>query len=161
MAGGRPRTISLTEDEMIALGQEMVDFVTQNEHIVYNLSDWYTIEKGYTYNEWKTFIQKQEFLPYYEKALRIVGRKYLAKESPIEPSLKQRWLRLYFRDIREQEDKTLDEDLQRKKDLETYKASLGNVSSVPAHQDQIDKDQIIMQLKHEIEKLNANKPQAE
>ena len=79
MPAGRPRTTSFSEDEMIELGIEMVDFVRKNKKTILHLSEWYTIEKGFTYNEWKTFIQKPEFLPYYEQALKIVGLKYVSQ----------------------------------------------------------------------------------
>jgi hypothetical protein len=79
MAGGRPRTVSFSEDEMIELGNEMVSFVTVNKKDILHLCEWYTIEKGFTYNEWKTFIQRPEFVPYYEQALRLWDLSMLIK----------------------------------------------------------------------------------
>ena len=64
MPAGRPRTTSFSVEEMIALGEEMVAFVKKNKKTILHLSEWYTIEKGFIYREWKTFIQKEEFLPY-------------------------------------------------------------------------------------------------
>lgn len=114
MAGGRPRVFSLSEKEMIALGKEMVDYVKKNKKTIVHLSEWYTIEKGFTYNEWKNFIQKQEFFPYYEQALRIVGLKYVDKNSNIRDGISQRWQRIYFADLREQEDKDSEDNELRK-----------------------------------------------
>ena len=104
--GGRPRTVSFSPEEMISLGREMIEWVKKNEQSVLHLSEWYTIEKEYTYNEWKQFISKEEFRPYYEKALKIVGRKYLDKDSKVRDGISQRWQRVYFKDLREEEDET-------------------------------------------------------
>ena len=104
MPAGRPRTVSFDEKTMIAMGKEMVDFVERNKKTILHLSEWYTIEKGFTYNQWKTFLQKQEFIPYYEKALRMIGLKYVDKKSNVRDSISHRWQRLYFGDLREIED---------------------------------------------------------
>lgn len=101
----RPRVFSFSEDQMIALGEEMVEYVKKNKKTILHLCEWYTIEKGFTYNEWKNFIQKAEFLPYYEQALKIVGLKYVDKSSNVRDSISQRWQRIYFGDLREGEDK--------------------------------------------------------
>jgi hypothetical protein len=114
MAGGRPRTVSLTEKDMIELGVEMVAFVKANYKTILHLCEWYTIEKGYTYKEWKTFIQRDEFIPYYEQALKIVGLKYVDKKSNVRDSISQRWQRIYFGDLREGEDADLDANELRK-----------------------------------------------
>jgi hypothetical protein len=100
----RPRKFSLSKEEMIDLGIEMVDYVKKNEKKILHLSEWYTIEKGFTYNEWKNFIQKAEFFPYYETALKIIGIKYVSKTSNVRDSISQRWQRIYFGDLREGED---------------------------------------------------------
>lgn len=109
---------------MIDLGKEMVAFVKANQKTILHLSEWYTIEKGYTYNEWKTFIQREEFIPYYEKALKIVGLKYVAKNSNVRDSISQRWQRIYFGDLRERED--ADEDA---KELRKANALKGEISA--------------------------------
>jgi hypothetical protein len=114
MAGGRPRVFSLSEKDMIELGKEMVDYVKKNKKTIVHLCEWYTIEKGFTYNEWKNFIQKQEFFPYYEQALKIVGLKYVDKNSNIRDGISQRWQRVYFADLKEQEDRDSDDNELRK-----------------------------------------------
>jgi hypothetical protein len=99
---------------MISLGKEMVAFVKANNKTILHLSEWYTIEKGYTYNQWKTFIQRDEFIPYYEQALKIVGLKYVSKNSNVRDSISQRWQRIYFDDLREKEDSDADANELRK-----------------------------------------------
>lgn len=111
--GGAPRTTSFSEEEMIKLGQEMLLWVTENDPL--HLSQWYTIHKGFIYKEWKTFIQRPEFIPYYERALKIVGMKYLDGESKkIKEGISQRWQRVYFGDLRDQEDSDADAEADRK-----------------------------------------------
>ena len=111
---GRPRVTSFSEEEMIALGKEMVAYVKANQKTILHLCEWYTIEKGFIYAEWKTFIQKPEFLPYYEQALKIVGLKYVSKNSNVRDSISQRWQRIYFGDLREGEDADADANELRK-----------------------------------------------
>ena len=102
--GGRPRTISFSIQEMEELGKEMLEWVIQNNPL--HIKQWYCIEKMFTYKEWKTFIQRSEFIPYYEKALGIIGLQYLDRESRIRDSIAQRWQRHYFGDLREEENET-------------------------------------------------------
>lgn len=113
---GAPRKTSFSPEEMIALGEEMLEWVIENDPI--HLSQWYTIHKGFIYNEWKVFIKCSEFYPYYERALRIVGLKYIdGKNKDIKESLCQRWQRVYFKDLRESEDEDLDRAAQRQKEV--------------------------------------------
>jgi hypothetical protein len=114
MPAGRPRTISFTEKEMIELGLEMVEYVKKNKKTILHLCEWYTIEKGFTYKEWKTFIQRDEFIPYYEQALKTVGLKYVDKNSNVRDKISDRWQRIYFGDLREGEDKDADDNELRK-----------------------------------------------
>src|SRR5215469_1047001 len=97
-------TVSFSNPEMIKLGKEMVAFVKKNKKDILHLSEWYTIEKGFTYNQWKCFLQIQDFLPYYEQALKIIGLKYVSKNSNVRDSISQRWQRIYFGDLKDQED---------------------------------------------------------
>jgi hypothetical protein len=114
MAGGAPRTVSFSISEMIDMGEEMVDFVKKNKKTILHLCEWYTIEKMFTYNQWKTFIQREEFIPYYEQALKIIGLKYVDKNSNVRDKISDRWQRVYFGDLKELEDKDADDNELRK-----------------------------------------------
>lgn len=109
--GGRPREVSPPYEEMILLGEEMIKWVIENDP--YHLSQWYCGEKGIIFSTWETMRKRPEFVTYYEKAMLIIGKKYLAKDSIIEPSLKHRFLRLYFKDLRKQENEDLDAEALR------------------------------------------------
>ncbi len=110
----RPREFSFPPEQMIELGKEMVSWVLDNQQTILHLSQWYTIHKGYTYNEWKNFIAKEEFFPYYEQALKIVGIKYIDKNTNVRDKISDRWQRIYFRDLSEQEDLDADAEVTRK-----------------------------------------------
>lgn len=114
MPSGRLRTVSFSDEQMIKLGKEMVAYVKANQKTILHLSEWYTIEKGFIYKEWKTFIQKDVFLPYYEQALRIIGLKYVSKNSNVRDKISDRWQRVYFGDLRESEDEDADNNELRK-----------------------------------------------
>ncbi len=116
MVAGAPRTHTPPKDEMIALGKEMVEWVEKNDPL--HLSQWYKGQKMIIYKDWKSFIQKEEFIPYYEQALNIIGVKYLDKRSNVKDNISQRWLRVYFADLRDQEDLDMDADAKRKKEIE-------------------------------------------
>lgn len=101
MPAGRPRTVSLPPDQMIELGEEMIAWVKENDPL--HLSEFYCIHKGYTDKEWDTMHVAEEFFPYYEQALKIIGRKYLDKNSNIRDGISHRWLGIYFKDLRRKE----------------------------------------------------------
>ena len=95
---GCPRTVSPPPPEMIKLGKEMVAWVKANDPL--HLSAWYTVEKGIIDKDWLTMRDREEFIPYYETAMRIIGAKYLDKRSNVRDSISHRWLRIYFPDAR-------------------------------------------------------------
>jgi hypothetical protein len=110
--GGRPRTRSFSEEEMIALGEEMIAWV--KEHKPIHLSVWYTQEKDFTDEQWDTFRKRPEFIHYYTKALKLVGYSYLDKDSNVDVRLKDRWQRVYFKDLKYQEDEDAKDNELRK-----------------------------------------------
>lgn len=128
MVAGRPRTVAYSVDDMIALGEEMVLWVSENKPI--HLSIWYTQVKDITDNEWDTFRKRPEFVHYYTKALKLVGYSYLDKDSTVDSKLKDRWQRVYFKDLREQEDIDVkdkrDKELEDKKELLNHSHKLSN-----------------------------------
>src|ERR1700733_13688962 len=112
MPAGRPRTVSFTPDEMISLGEEMVKWVIENKPI--HLSMWYTQHKDFTDEQWDTFRKCPEFFHYYTKALKLVGYGYLDKDSSVDVRLKDRWQRVYFKDLKQQEDSDADAEAARR-----------------------------------------------
>ncbi len=143
MTVGAPRTVSLPPDEMDALGKEMVQWVIDNQPN--HLSAWYSAHKRFTYKQWDAFTKLPQFLPYYEQALKLVAQKYL--DGTVPPAIGSRFLRLYFKDLKDQEDEDkqadLDRELEQKKKIIDHQSTkdLGNLLS--PIQDDIDKDQHI------------------
>jgi hypothetical protein len=159
MAAGRPRTVSLPENKMIELGKEMVKWVKTNQPL--HLSEWYSIEKMYTYKQWDTFTQRSEFIPYYEQALSIIKKNYI--NGTVPPPIAQRFLRIYFKEIKDNEDNlqdiTMAKDLKQKKELIDHQLSKDNNKFISPIQDQIDIRHELMMIKAENaelkDKLNA------
>lgn len=114
--GGRERTVSLSEEEMIALGEEMLEWISKNPDIIH-MRQWYSIIKGILHKEWQTYIRRPEFIPYYEKAMSFIALKYLDKNSIVRDKVVDRWQRVYFPDLRDSEDKDKDDDMQRDKQV--------------------------------------------
>ena len=141
MTAGRPRTTSLPPPEMVELGKEMVAWVIDNEPI--HLSQWYSRVKHFTYAQWDAMTQVPEFLPYYEEALQIVGLQYLARNSEIEPSLKHRWARVYFKDLRHAEDRDADAEAMRR----------ANALKAESAADQAERQRVIAEIERGKQKL--------
>lgn len=117
MAAGRPRTVSFEPSKMIELGEEMLKWIEDNYETVLHVSDFFSLEKGITKSDWDTMIKRPEFVPYYEMAIRRIGRKYLDKTSNVREGVSQRWQRLYFSDLREQEDADMNAAAERSKGI--------------------------------------------
>ena len=109
---GAPRVFSLPPEEMIALGEEMIKWILENNPI--HLTQWWAIHKNFTDRQWDAMRHIEEFVPYYQKALKIIGLQYLQKNSEIEPSLKHRWQRVYFKDLKRCEDADAEAEAKRK-----------------------------------------------
>lgn len=105
MPAGRPRTVSLPPEEMIELGKEMVEYVKEHKPLHLNL--WWMVEKEILEDEWECYIRTKEFFPYYKRALAIVGQQFLDKDSQADRAIKDRWQRIYYKDLRESEDETM------------------------------------------------------
>lgn len=113
--GGRPRTVTPQPEEMIKLGEEMVAWVKINKPV--HLNQWWLIEKDITKRVWEGMRDAPEFRHYYEKALSIIGNNYIEKDSNVDPRVKDRFLRLYHKDLTSQEDADMDAEALRKKSI--------------------------------------------
>jgi hypothetical protein len=122
-----PRTVSPPPEEMVKIGERMVEWCKKNDPL--HITEWYSVEEGYTDKAWDTMIRREEFIPYYQQAKRIIGRKYLDKNSNVRESAAHRWQRNYFDDLKQAED---DEFKQK----ETIKANLAKEAQVVITEDQ-------------------------
>lgn len=130
---GRPRTVIPDIEEMEKLGEEMINWVIENEPL--HLSQWWSGEKFITRSVWDSMCQAKEFIPYYERAILLIGKAYLDKDSPVRDNISSRWQRVYFRDLRqvEDEDKVFESKLKRQENevsAETLASLLKNPSDI-------------------------------
>jgi len=148
--GGAPRTVSLDPDQMILLGQDMLDFVSDPNNDVLNLSEWYSGKMMIPYSTFKAMVVLREFLPYYEKAKSIVGKKFLTKDSSIRTAVSPTWQLRYFPDLKEEEQEKyavqIREELKAKQEM-----NLG--LQIPPQQFQLDLDDEKIRMSNEIAKL--------
>lgn len=101
MVAGRPRTTSYSPEKMIELGKEMVEYVCNDKNNVLTISQWYSLKKLLTWNQFNTMRECQEFFPYYEKCQNYISIKYL--DGTIKAPIAQRFLPLYFKDLKDEE----------------------------------------------------------
>ena len=135
---GRPRTVSFEPEEMIELGQRMLDWVYENDPL--HISQWYSGHMCISYKDFETMQKRPEFIGYYEQAMLFIGLKYLDKNSCIREGVSQRWQRVYFKDLRQEEDETKRYESSLKAD-ESNKVSDDVVKGFTAVMNQLKKDQ--------------------
>ncbi len=102
---GRPPNCGYANDELLVLGDELLLWMQQideNGTEVVHLSEWYSASKHIPRSQWKSIIQRDCFLPYYEKALNWLGVKLL-KNKNLPVAYGSRFLGIYFSEIREYE----------------------------------------------------------
>jgi hypothetical protein len=114
----RPRTTTPPPEEMILLGEEMIKWIEEKKPL--HITEWYSIEKRITRNVWDTMRAAKEFAHYYEIALDMIGRQYLDKTSNVRDGISHRWQRVYYKDLKKEENEQLmlEADLKKASDKE-------------------------------------------
>lgn len=156
---GTPRTVSLPKKDMIKLGEEMIQFISDPGNNVFHVSEWYSIQKGYLYSEWETMIKRPEFVRYYEQSLKIIGKKYL--DGTVNPTIASRWQRSYFKDLKKEEDKDAQERLDRELD-QKKKAIDHEMQAKAAHEANrgiAPNDSSLTDILKELKRSNAAQPE--
>lgn len=128
MVAGRPRTTTPPVDELILLGEEMVEWVRINRPV--HLNQWWLIHKNITRKVWDAMRHKEEFIHYYEVALSMIGNNYIDKDSNVDPRVKDRFLRLYHKDLRDQEDADARFNASLKSEVNTDEKALEAINKV-------------------------------
>jgi len=100
---GRPRRIPETDDELIMLGQELLEWCEEDPENNLTFPLFHT-SYGILRNEWKCIIQKPVFIPFYEQAQALLGVSFM--NGRINPTISQRFVRKYHPDIAEEENET-------------------------------------------------------
>lgn len=118
---GRPRITVPTDKELIRLGKEMVEWATEpTDEFRAHITQWYSIKKEIPKNSFDLYITKPAFQDYYRRTIQALAVKYL--DGTVNQSIAQRFLRLYFPELREEEN----ELLQLKADLQRRNEEDGN-----------------------------------
>lgn len=108
MVVGRPRTKSLQSKELLEFGEKLLIWATEktgkDDELRFRFPQFYCLLHGYTEDHWDKMKRIEEFRPYYEKARVALSRRYI--DGSIKDSIAHRFLRIYFPEIRKEEDET-------------------------------------------------------
>jgi len=114
MAGGRPPKLFTTE-EAIALGEDLLRWVGQEGLGTLVWVDWYYDVHKMFRADWKSLVQRPEFLPYYEIARKKMTRNITLNDN-IPQSYGNRYLNYYDDELLSHEEGIKDRDAMRGKD---------------------------------------------
>jgi hypothetical protein len=101
MAGGRPRSEITQPENCVRLGEDLVKWATEippKGEKRLHLNQWYSIKMGILRTQWNDLCQLPEFRAYYEKAQAAIAQRYL--DGTVNPSIAQRFLPVYFADLK-------------------------------------------------------------
>jgi len=116
LVGGRPRTSSPSPERCIELGEDLVKWVTEETKEWRCLfQQWYSLKQGILRNDWKALIKTDEFRPYYEKAQAALSVKCV--NGTMKDGFGQRYIRLYDRNLVEEENESKNFEAQLRKDV--------------------------------------------
>lgn len=117
---GRPRSLIPETDELIALGQEMVEWATEEtKEQRFMFPQFYCLLKGYTEDQFDKMKRTKEFWPYYEQSRVALCEKLLL--GKLKEGFVHRLLRVYCIEVRRVEDEVMREkvDYEASKKLQT------------------------------------------
>src|ERR1700690_3481836 len=114
MAGGRPRTSIPEKEELIELGEDLLDWASEKKkgELRCRWSEWYAKKHFFIRKQWKRMLDTEEFRPYYEAAQPYLAEKWI--DGTINQSIAHRYLRIYDPELKEEENKDLDANELRK-----------------------------------------------
>lgn len=108
---GAPRTTCPSKEECIELGKDLVEWATEEtKEIRTAFCFWYGLKHGILFKTWKLMKQKDEFRPYYERARAALAQKMHVQE--LEKGMSHRYIRMYDRDLTENEDEKVKYDAE-------------------------------------------------
>src|SRR5580692_3721348 len=124
MPAGAPRTVTPEKEELIKLGEEMIQWIKNNPDAVH-YTEWYSIEKGILKKHWDDMCLKEEFWAYYEMARNIFASRHM--KGAVSDGIAHRFLGMYLGDLRKHEKEIADEKASREKEIEGAKQSTYNI----------------------------------
>ena len=112
---GRKRTSTPSPEECIELGEELLKWATEEtEEFRFRFAQWYSVKKHILRKDWKNLIKSPEFSPYYEEVQSIFADRCL--DGTVKEGFGNRYLRLYDRDLIEEENEHAKFEAQLRKD---------------------------------------------
>jgi len=111
---GRPRVQLPPDEKVVELGKDLVQWAaeeTDDKRTAFSF--WYALKHNLIREEWKALLKLDLFRPYYEKARASLAKKLHNDE--LEKGLTHRYLRLYDREIADEEDEKARFDADLKK----------------------------------------------
>lgn len=122
---GRPRTTTPEPEELIKLGEDLVQWATEEtDQLRCKYAQWYCLKHGFVKKQWELMREKPEFQCYYEMAQCALGERYI--DGTINPSIAHRFLRIYTPEVKEDEDTLLkyQSDLKAKEEIAISEADV-------------------------------------
>lgn len=165
MVAGRPRTCVPEKEELIKLGQDLLEWASEEreDELRCRFCEWYAKKHFFIRKQWKRMLDTEEFRPYYETAQAYLSQKWI--DGTINQSIAHRYLRIYDPELRESEDLDAKEkeqrDLKMKLNLIDHQAKQEQAKLVSPYEDIHDLKHENMMLKDELRKIResiANKP---
>lgn len=99
----RPRTSTPDKNDTIKLGEDLVQWATENtKEWRCLLSQWWCLKQKMPRAQWKAMKLLPEFLPYYEIAQQAMAVKCV--KGVMKDGFGQRYIRLYDPELKEEED---------------------------------------------------------
>ncbi len=102
---GRP-PVHYTDEQAIELGEKYLKWMRDEdnnpESNIVHLSEWYSEVIGMTPSIYKDLTRRECFAPYHEKAREWMGKR-LMKNTKLQSSYGNRFLGIYFSEIKEHE----------------------------------------------------------
>ena len=155
--GGRPRTSTPPTEECCRLGEEMVKWFTKKDtkELRFRFAQWYSEQKHMLRKDWKNLVLLPEFKPYYENVQSILTIKCL--DGTVKEGFGQRYLRLYDRELVEEENKEakFQADLKSKETITTSVDDLKRYSDFMAYLQLMKEDYSSLALNKEDSKNNT------
>jgi hypothetical protein len=122
---GRPHIEGWDNDAVIALGEELLKWMKECDEGVHDmpvhLSDFYFDIKDMFIHEWKCILQRECFLPYYEKAKLWLSKKILLNKD-IQQSYGNRFIGMYNRELHDYEEAKADRQAERAQGIKAQDA---------------------------------------
>lgn len=117
---GRPPNPGFEDEALEVLGKELMQWMEEVDADpkanVVHLSQFYAEKKKISPTQWKDIVDRERFSSYYDIARVWMGRKLLQNER-LPQSYGNRFLGMYFRDLRADEEAVKDRQAERDKGI--------------------------------------------